>query len=215
MDIEMPVIQTHTSPIRGIWKITETFPELMDLFDSNNEEFFAYIINIKYEARKKEYVAVRLLLKHLLGKEVQIRYNTDGSPYLVDSKYLISISHTKDHAAVILSEVSHPGIDIEYRSERAFHLKERFLSKEESELINVLKSIPSADVATLFWCAKETAFKMLKCEGVDFIKHLHILSCSVKEQSGTLIISETKTEKQQSFEIDFEISDNCVLTWKG
>lgn len=211
----MPVLQTYTSPLRGIWKITETFPELMSLFNPNNEELSSYIDKIKSEARKKEYLAVRLLLKHLLGKEVQIFYHIDGSPYPADGKYHISISHTKGYAAIILSEESNPGIDIEYRSERALTLKERFLSKEESDLIHVKKSISPADFATIFWCAKETAFKSLKCGNVDFIKHLHILSCSMKENSGTLITKEKRTEKKQSFVINFEITGDYILTWKG
>jgi phosphopantetheinyl transferase len=211
----MPVLQIYTSPPRGIWKITETFPELMDLFHPKDEELLAYIYNIKSEARKKEYVAVRLLLRHLLEKEVQILYNIDGSPYLTDTEYFISITHTKGYAAVILSEESRPGIDIESRSERALALKERFLSKEESDLMCEKKSISSADFATVFWCAKETAFKSLKCESVDFIKHLHILSCSVEDNSGTLIMSETKTAKKQFLMMDFEITDDYVLIWKG
>jgi phosphopantetheinyl transferase len=154
-------------------------------------------------------------LRHLLGKEVQILHHIDGSPYLNDTAYFISITHTKGYAAVILSRKSNPGIDIEYRSERAYTLKERFLSSEESDLIHETKTISPADFATVFWCAKETAFKSLKCESVDFIRHLHILSCSVKEHSGILTVSETKTPQQQSFAIDFEITEDFVLTWKG
>jgi 4'-phosphopantetheinyl transferase EntD len=215
MEIEMPVLQTYTSPLRGVWKITETFRELMDLYQPNNEEFRTYINNMKSETRKKEYIAVRLLLRHLLGKEVQILYNRDGSPYLTDNEYFISISHTKGYAGVILSGESSPGIDIEYRSERALTLKKRFLNRKELYLMEMEKSISPADFATVFWCAKETAFKSLKCENVDFIKHLGIFALLMKKNSGTLLMRETRTDRKQSFAIDFEIADDRVLTWKG
>ncbi|MDR0835810.1 MAG: 4'-phosphopantetheinyl transferase superfamily protein [Tannerella sp.] len=215
MEIEMPVLQTYTSPLRGIWKITETFPELPNLFSSDKKESRAYIINMKSEARKTEYLAVRLLLNHLLEKNVEILHHTDGSPYLIDNEYYISISHTKGYAAIILSKAAYPGIDIEYRSERAFLLKERFLGEEELNLISREKTISPADMATLFWCAKETAFKSLKYRDVDFVKHLHVLSCLMDENAGTLVMEETKTEKKQSFAIDFEITDDYIITWKG
>jgi 4'-phosphopantetheinyl transferase EntD len=215
VEVKMPVLQTYTLPIRGIWKIAETFSELTGLFNSKDEEFLAYICNTGSEARKKEYLAVRLLLRHLLGKDVQICYNTDGSPFLADGKYFISISHTKGYAAIILSKAPFPGIDIEYRSSRTLILKERFLSAEESNLIKTDQSISSADFATLFWCAKEAAFKSIRCENVDFIKHLHILSCSTEKNSGTLIINETKTENMQTFAMDFEMTDDYILIWKG
>jgi phosphopantetheinyl transferase len=212
----MSILQIYTSPLRGIWKIIETLPELIDLFNpENSEEDRVRMIHVKSETRKMEYVSVRLLLKHLLGKEVRILYNSDGSPYLINSDYHISISHTKGYAAVILSEESNPGIDIEYRSERVFALKERFLSKDELDLINAEKLISPVDFATLLWCAKETAFKSLKCENVDFIDHLNIFTCSMRKNAGTLIIKETKTDQRQSFAIDFEITDDYVLAWKG
>ncbi|MDR2148200.1 MAG: 4'-phosphopantetheinyl transferase superfamily protein [Tannerella sp.] len=204
----MPVIQSNTSPAMAVWKITETASELMELLNSKDNSELEYIKTIKSETRKKEYLAVRLLLRDLTQKNFTIAYHPDGSPYLTNnSKLNISISHTKDYAAVILSEETAPGIDIEYCSPRAWKLKERFLSVDE------LKFAENENIATVFWCAKETAFKALKQENMDFIRHLTVVAFSGEENTGVLKIREQKTENRQIFTINYSLSGSYILTW--
>lgn len=62
------------------------------------------------------------------------------------------------------------------------------------------------------WCAKETLFKVIDQEGVDFQKHLHVLPFHFKERRGCFTVKETKTDRSNSYEFVYEVSDSYVLT---
>jgi phosphopantetheinyl transferase len=192
----------------AVWEITETTSELMELLNSKDNSEWEYIKTIKSETRKNEYLAVRLLLRDLTQKNFTIAYHPDGSPYLPNNDSLnISISHTKDYVTVILSEETAPGIDIEYCSPRAWKLKERFLSVDE------LKFVETDNIATSVWCAKETVFKALKQENMDFIRHLTVVAFSGTENTGVLKIREQKTGTGEIFTINYSVTDRYILTW--
>ena len=227
----MPILFTQKSPIMGIWKITETWQDMSESF-KDNESYFRDVSKIQSDKRKQEWLAVRLLLKHLYGPELHIDYHENGAPVLRNSLYNISISHTKGFAAVILSKHKNPGIDIEYHSDRAWRLREKYLGENELEMFDLKPGSshnnPLADnmaynsdsdlyvlakLSTLYWCAKETAFKALQQTEVDFINHLHILPFTLSDR-GTLFLKETKTTDQQVFNINYLITEDYIITWK-
>ena len=250
----MPILFTQKSPVIGIWKITEPWHEMLESLQENdlylNHVHNRDIYSIKSDKRKQEWLAVRLLLKHMAGIEAYIEYNKDGAPVLRNNPYNISISHTTGFAAVILSKNDNPGIDIEYHSVRAWKLREKFLSEKELEMFNLLndslcrnkqtdysikanyrkqtgnnlkingdkkavgdKFSMQAKLATVCWCAKETVFKAMLQTEVDFINHLHIMPFSLSEKD-VISLKETKTSKQQVFNINFQITEDFIITWK-
>ena len=228
----MPLLLTYESPIMGIREITEPWQEMLESF-KHNDHYSGELNKIQSDKRKQEWLAVRLLLRHLSGPDVYIDYHENGTPFLKGSSLHISISHTKGYAAIILSENENPGIDIEYRSERAWKLRKKYLSDKESGVFLSLSSYADlnnqnhierdagikhkpnhADVATLFWCAKETAFKALQQAEVDFIEHLHILPFVLSDE-GFMTLKETKTPRRQTFIINYKIADNYIITWKA
>jgi len=246
----MPILYTQDSPVMGIWKITETWQEMIESFQ-DNENYLRFVCKMQSDKRKQEWLAIRLLLKHLLGPEVYIDYQGNGVPLLRNSEYYISISHTKGFAAVILSNSENPGIDIELHSGRAWRLRDKFLGVYELEMFvpmhdlqrnnlqtgsNKTKTCKNkkadekklisekihADdgifseqttLATVCWCAKETAFKSLQQAEVDFINHLHILPFELSDK-GIFSIKETKTPLQQIFIINYQITEDFIITWK-
>ena len=227
----MPLLFTKESPVMGIREIREPWQDMLGSF-KHNDYYSEEVNKIQSDKRKQEWLAVRLLLKHLSGADTYINYHENGAPFLTGSSLHISISHTKGYVAVILSEDKNPGIDIEYRSERAWKLRKKFLSDNESKMFlspnklerpdiqnrneydDITKYIPNySDLATLCWCAKETAFKALQQSEVDFIEHLHILPFVFSDE-GLLTLTETKTPWQQSFFINYKIAENYILAWK-
>jgi 4'-phosphopantetheinyl transferase len=126
----MPVIFKHTRPLFGVWKIEETSDELLSML-ALRSEYLPFLQNIKTEKRRQEWLASRVLLKELSGSELLIAYHEDGAPYLPDSAYHLSISHTNGYAAVLLQEQPAAGIDIEYYSTRILKIRSRFMSPEE------------------------------------------------------------------------------------
>jgi len=230
----MPLLFTHPSFDLAIWKIVETWQELFDLIQ-NKTLFAEDIQKIHSDTRKCEWIAVRLLVKHLVGSEIPVCYGENGAPFLKDHSYPISITHTKGYAAILLSIGPYPGLDIEYLSERAWNLRSKYLNIKELELFEAVQhAIPinknvdtltpdsqsglppyasKSQLATICWCAKETAFKALQATEVDFIEHLHIEPFILSE-TGELFLKETKTSKQETYRIHYQISDDYIITWK-
>jgi len=152
-----------------VWEITETLEELIVLGENINTS------NHTSEKRKKEHLTSRLLVNEIHPTNTII-YNEFGAPELDNGKH-ISISHSKELVAVIISEKK-TGLDIEEISEKSLRLASKFVS--EKNLIKLNK-----EKATLIWCIKEAIYKWHQQGGVDFIKDIVIPEFFVKEQ-GTV-----------------------------
>lgn len=174
---------------------------------TQREDARCHIMKMGSDRRVNEWLATRVLLYELTGKDVSILYHDDGSPYLSDDSCNISISHSNDYVAVLLSSTLKVGVDIEGISERIFKIRERFVNEEEfidtdNELIHLL----------LHWSGKETLFKLMKKREVDFKKHLFVVPFKPK-QSGVFEAIELRTALKRRFEVHYEVFDDLVLTW--
>ena len=109
----MPLLKTWTEENGrwGIWQVTETLEELYACL--SDDVVRQELERLKAPSRKMEYLAVRVLLKTMLGKEVRIGHEPSGKPFLTGGEYHVSISHTKGYVAVGLHESAQPGIDLE------------------------------------------------------------------------------------------------------
>ncbi len=203
--------QFYHSEIRwAVREIKESSEELLNKLNKK-ELYLTQLSNISTENRKQEWLSVRLLLKELLNEEKEIAYTGSGRPYLPDNTYQISISHTKGYVAVALHPHLSIGIDLEYISSRILKIKHRFMS--DKELSDVNSSIAKEIHLLLYWSAKESIFKSLREEGVDFREHLHIEAFEpVFNQLGNLQAYETKTKKGRCFNVLFTTNKNYVLT---
>lgn len=63
----------------------------------------------------------------------------------------------------------------------------------------------------LHWCAKETLFKMVGQEGVDFLRHLHVRPFPYAEE-GRFTVFETRTEEGSVFRLNYLVTPDFVLT---
>jgi len=192
----------------AIWEITETAPELLDLLH-NKKTYSADLTKLTSDKRKKEWLATRILVEAICGKDKIVAYNEKGKPYLTDHSFHISISHTSNFVALIAHQTREVGIDIEKISDRICHLKERFLHKEE------LLHIDSTQETThllLHWSAKEVLFKMINEENVDFSEHLRIFPFT-PQKNGTFFGKEMRTKRQENYNFAYCIKDSFVLVW--
>ncbi|MGL5937628.1 MAG: 4'-phosphopantetheinyl transferase family protein [Phocaeicola sp.] len=206
----MPILIQKKSEnlLIGVWSLTETVDELSRelLIPSFLGDRFASFTS---ETRRLEFLAVRVLLKKLCGEEKEVLYYPSGRPYLKDGSFFITISHTKGYVAVALHTHSPVGIDIEYLSQRVERVASRFIRSDE--VLN-LPTVDRIKALLLYWSAKETAFKLLDEEGVDWRDHLRVHPFEMEEE-GTLLLSEYKTVLQQEFKVDYWVSAEFVLTW--
>jgi len=188
--------------IWGVWKIEEDISDFLSMLSDKS-----FTMNISSDKRLREQAAVRVLLKALLnGEEKSISYSANGKPYLSDGSYVISISHTKGYAAVILSKQGRTGIDIEYLSEKVKRVQSKFISDKEyidksNETIHLL----------LHWCAKETMYKALGYTGVDLMHHLFVEKF-IPERNSTFKGYEKYTGGSIYFDIHYYVENDYVLT---
>jgi phosphopantetheinyl transferase len=201
--------QTVKGTIWAVYNIMENSGELLRLLDKK-ELYLAYLQSVTSESRKREWLAVRVLLKNILQEEKEILYYANGKPYLADYSYHISISHTKGYAAVALNKVHPVGIDIEYFSSRASKSYSRFMNNEE--YLQVSPENMETQLL-LHWSAKESLFKILGESHVDFKSCLHISPFQlILGNLSSFSAHETKTETNHAYTIHYLANETYVLT---
>lgn len=204
----MPLLLKETTPLRGVWKVDETSEQLLSLLETDSI-YRCLPEEIHAEKRKQEWLAVRLLLKELIGREVAIAYHPSGAPYLPDQPWHISISHTKGYVTVLLQEVPAAGIDIEYRGDRVLKIRSRILSEVEEQNVDAAHE---ADHILLHWCIKEALFKMIGQEDVDFREHLYIEPFPYAD-NGVVRARETRTAEGGDYSLAYQVFPDFILVW--
>lgn len=177
--------------VLGVWKVTETeewFKQQLDV-PWIAEELGRYSASV----RRIEYLAVRMLLKELTGMACRVKHLPSGKPFLDNFAASVSISHTRGYAAVLLDEAgANPGIDIEYYADRVCKIASRFMHPEEWK-----GSTGPDDVKWLLlhWSAKETLYKILGVDEVDFvgIYGCFLLCCPKKDACRLVSFVHQKT----------------------
>ena len=145
------------------------------------EEFFLKKVTLKKEIthphKRLQHLAGRYLLKFLAPHFPlhQLTISDSRKPVLADNSFHFSISHCGDFAAAIVSTKSYVGIDVELINPKIKKLENKFLEKNELNLIEeYFSEEQDLKALTLFWSCKEAMFKWYGKGGVDFKKDMVI-----------------------------------------
>jgi len=188
----------------GIWKMVEDEDKLQTTLKDYNLS-----VPFTNPGKRVEYLSVRALALQMDIDPLDISYHSSGKPYLKDSKTNISISHTKGYAAILLSETALTGIDIERKSDKVLKVKRKFISPEEEK--NIPKETDSEILALLLhWSAKESVYKAIPDDGVDFIKELRILDYAIPQKKGFFLAKALRSST--IFQVDYRVEKEFVLT---
>jgi 4'-phosphopantetheinyl transferase len=154
----------------AIWKIEEQADELYSQLQLNEHEK-AYYEQLKVGKRNLHWLGTRVLLRKLLRTDEYIDCKVDahGKPYLVNLPYHISLSHSFDYAAVMISKKHFVGIDIEQVKEKVERIAHKFMRQEEMDFINDEDKINQLYVC---WCAKEAVYKCFGQKEVSFANNI-------------------------------------------
>ena len=189
-----------------VWELTESIESLKEqliLSDSDKTAFN----KIASDKRKLEFLSIRVALKSLLGKEIQIEYDSEGKPHLSDQSYHISISHSNKWIAVMAHTSRNVGIDIECPTDKIQKLYQRFLSiTEQKELSN------GNDIRQLLlaWSGKEALYKIIGREAVDFANQLRIFPFEVKP-SGEMKAQHIPSES--FYKLFYQLTEQYTLVY--
>ncbi len=204
----MPLFRTHKEGelLLGVWKVEETVEQLRGMLE--HQALYEESLSRFVEKRKREWLAVRVLLTRLCGEEKEIAYRPSGKPFLADGSFHIGISHTTGYVAVALHPSREVGVDIEQYGTRIRRVASRILRPDEKP---VARGDGEIDALLLHWSAKETLFKLMDEPGVDW-SHLRIRPFTLSE-TGFLEIQEYYTTQQECFLVRYVTHPDFVLTW--
>ncbi len=157
--------------IVGIWNTSESLEYLFSavvLTGAEQDE----LQKRPGRLRKKQFLAARILLAHLLGERQPLCYLPGGRPFIPGSPLQVSVSHSGNYVAVAVAAGLPVGIDIEVLPRKALvKAKDYFLN--DSEQRQVAGDDPVEELH-VYWSAKEALFKYAGNEQLNLKDHFSI-----------------------------------------
>lgn len=185
----------------ALWKIEETTEELFAQLQLKEHEL-SYLELLNNGKRNLHWLSTRVLLRKMLNTNeyIDCRIDDHGKPYLVNLPHHISLSHSFDYAAVIISENKAVGIDIEQIKNKIERIASKFMSEDELAFINPDQKI---DQLYVCWCGKEAVYKLQGKKNVSFLDHIH-LSAFNYNQEGSFNAKLIVENSIQNFDIQYQ-----------
>jgi len=212
----MPLI-LHTNLDKGIhlgiWKINESIDELTSQLYLNSDEFKT-LNNFRTIHRQKQWLSYRVLIRNLVKIDTiyKIYYTPTGKPFLIHPPRNISVTHSGDFSATLISEdiAINPGIDLEKIDPKVMRVRDKFLNPVELIRASVT---PSNELYTMFWSAKETVYKCFDNSAISLKENIYIHS--LREYNGYWLIKLRVylNGHQGDFTVRCEIIDGHVLSY--
>lgn len=203
----MPLIKTihpNSETKIFIWRIEESFDELFNNIDLNNNSLMR-VKRMKSVLHQKGFLSVRHLLKVANYSDFDMFYTTDGKPHLKNGQE-ISITHSHNFSAIIISTTP-VGIDIEKNREKIKRIASKFIGPEN----DFLSEVNMVEQLTIIWGAKESLFKIHPDGGLLFKHHLPIepFKLSDKKTKGWI----KKDNYYESYDIHFQQIEDFTLVY--
>lgn len=199
----MPLYKTlkpDSQTIVKIWKITESFDDLMQPL-TLKEESLQRVNGMKSEIHQRGFLSVRHLLRSLGYTDKDLYYDDYGKPHLKDGKQ-ISITHSFSFSALIVSDYP-VGIDIEMQREKIAKIARKFVDYEfkylEKEAEDYIRKL------TIIWGVKESLYKLFATPGMLFREHFLVIPFMIKDGSTVAWIDyNNKKHRYSSQFLEFE-----------
>ena len=207
----MPVVfnkEIDDQSILSVWKIEETEEELLASLQLKQHELDV-IATLSAGKRALHWLATRVLLRNMLNTTAYIdcRMDEHGKPYLVNSDLHISLSHSYDYAAVIISKGKQVGVDIEMIKMKIKSIKHKFLSDVELAQKQIGDNINGLYVC---WCAKEAIYKWHGKKELEFKRDIHIKPFKLRDE-GDLMAVVALPEGTRELEVNYFKTDDGYM----
>lgn len=192
----------------GLWHIEETedyFLERLQLRRKEHQQFDELKGN-----RRLEWLASRWLLHQMSGRTMRgaCLKDENGKPYLTDSLFDISISHSREMAAVMAAPRG-VGIDIQKVVEKIERISYKYM--REPEMLS-LRDHSRLEHLHVYWGAKEALYKAYGRRQLDFKSHIFIDPFGYNPDGGTCTGHISKDDFLQFYEISYQIiNDEYML----
>jgi len=208
----MPVIYHKKLPkggALGLWRIEETetyFLDRLELFPSEVQQ----LSKIKGRLRL-EWLASRWLLHTMSGRTLRGACLKDefGKPYLTDSTFNISISHSWNMVAIMAAPYD-IGIDIQREVAKIERIEKKFMRPVEKESLQVDTKIPHLHI---YWGAKEALYKAYGRKKIGFVRHIHVDPFEYDLSIGTTTAAIHKEDYHAYFKLFYEKVAECYMVY--
>lgn len=164
----MPLLKMPTLKNNGAWALWRIDEEESALAVLTPEQCPEDLVSIP---KRLEWLAGRITIKTLV-EQMALPYpgmwkDEFGKPHLKGMQHGISLSHSYPYVAAQIHPTESVGIDLEQPKEKLLRIAGRILSP--SELENAGSNVTKHCV---YWCAKETMYKVYGRRALHFAKHL-------------------------------------------
>jgi phosphopantetheinyl transferase len=187
----------------AVWHITEQLEDFAQL----GIEADADIVNTN---KKLQWCASRYLTRLIAGSEVELTHDEFGRPHFSHNRVNISISHSNEFAAIIISNTTPVGIDIEPIHPKVERVAHKFMHEEELARLE-----PETRIVQLitYWSAKEALYKLYGKKQLTFKTQLRIAPFNLAER-GTLNGAVYADDwQQEGLEMPYSVFENHVLVY--
>ena len=158
-----------------VWNIAEDgnwFRSQLQLDDREN----ALIDAIKNPKRKLHWLSSRLLIRLALDNPdtfIHLENDSSGKPVIHNFPANISISHSENLSALLISQHFEVGVDIEKPDAKIERIKEKFLHHDE---LATIREPNRLEKLSLYWCVKEAMYKLYGRKQLAFKSNLLVHS---------------------------------------
>lgn len=157
----------------ALWRIEEKAEDLYSQLQLDEHEQ-AQFNRLSLNKRHLHWLGARVLLRTMLNTRefIDCKIDEHGKPYLVTIPYHISLSHSFDYAAVMISKTRPVGIDIEQvRDNKVERIADKFMQPGEMAFI---EDNNKAMHLYACWCAKEAVYKCYGQKEVSFVHNISL-----------------------------------------
>lgn len=196
----------------GIWHINEKEEELYNMLQLDEKEKKG-LQAFNSSRRYLHWLGSRVLIRNLLNTDsfIELHQEQNGKPYIGNFPYQVSISHSLDRAAVMISKEYACGIDVEKIDPKIERIQSKFLTEIELGYILEMEHKEKIKWLTIAWSAKEALFKLYGKGAVSFKNHLRLHL----EKSGDGIIpcEILKEDCMGQFDVNYQIDGLYTLAY--
>jgi len=200
-------IDDHTRV--AVWKVEEPTGFFLAALSMSDEEQDNYAQMKPH--RQLEWLSSRYLL-HLVSGDKQRTMITKtelGKPCRDNCPKHISISHSKNYTAVIISS-KRVGVDIQAKEKKIGKIAHKFISKQETKRLDVEHL---EDSHHIFWGAKEAMYKAYGLKELAFKKHMHLYPFEVSDGQLEIVGWVRKNAIAQDYNITINrVEDTYLVT---
>lgn len=188
----------------AIWRVEEEAEDLVGRLQLNDREM-TVLAGLNKGKRTLHWLTTRVLLRYMLDTPGYIDCPSDenGKPYLANFPHKISLTHSFDYVAVMLSENGEVGIDLELVGSKILKIAHKFMTPEELAGTDLLDEETRVNYLYACWCAKEAVYKLQGNKGVSFRENMNILPFDFQEQ-GVLNLKLQSTRVNKTFKVHYE-----------